>query len=130
MDEVCGIDYDGSNRCCLVLCARHLDAILDPISSGISIDELDYRSDPARIPLRGYQYRRSLPTRELHCCHCTMETTQAAAASLYKFAIRSTIGDNYTPKYTHYLPLFIVDGNGNPKTVIAKLDDSTFVVKN
>ena len=58
------------------------------------------------------------------------ETTQAAAASLYKFAMRSTNGDNYPPKYTHYLPLFIVDGNGNPKPVIARLDDSTFIVKN
>ncbi len=59
-----------------------------------------------------------------------METTQAAASSFYQFVIRSTIGDNYPPKYTHYLPLFIVDGNGNPKPVIARLDDSTFVVKN
>ncbi len=69
-----------------------------------------------------------------------METPKAAAASLYKFAIRSTIGDNYPPKCTHYLPLFMVDGNGNPKPVIANLGppagqaashsgDSTFVVK-
>ncbi len=56
-----------------------------------------------------------------------METAQAAAASLYKFAIRSSIGDNYAPKYTHYLPLAIVDSNGNPKPVIAQLDDTTFV---
>ena len=59
-----------------------------------------------------------------------METTPAAAAKLYKFAIRSTIGDNYPPKYTHYLPLAIVDRNGNPNPVIAQLDDTTFVVKN
>ena len=58
-----------------------------------------------------------------------METTQAAAAMLYKFAIRSTIGDNYPPKYTHYLPLAIVDQSGNPKPVIAQIDENTFVVK-
>ncbi len=70
-----------------------------------------------------------------------METPKAAAVSLYKLAIRSTIGDNYPPKYTHYLPLFMVDGNGNPKPVIANLGppagqaashsgDTMFVVKN
>ena len=70
-----------------------------------------------------------------------METHEAAAVSLYKFAIRSTIGDNYPPEYTHYLPLFTVDGNGNPTPVIATLGppagqtasqsgDTMFVVKN
>ncbi len=59
-----------------------------------------------------------------------METPKAAAALLYKFAIRSTIGDNYPPKCTHYLPLFIVDSSGHPKPVIANLDDTAFVVNN
>ncbi len=70
-----------------------------------------------------------------------METTKAAAVSLYQFAVRSTIGDNYPPKYAHYLPLFMTDGNGNPTPVIASLGPpagqtasqsgaTTFVVKN
>ncbi len=59
-----------------------------------------------------------------------METPKAAAALLYKFAIRSTIGGHYPPKYTHYLPLYIVDGKGNPTPVIANIDERTFVVKN
>ncbi len=70
-----------------------------------------------------------------------METPEAAAVSLYKFAIRSTIGDNYPPECAHYLPLFMIDGNGNPTPVIASLGppagqtasqsgDTTFVVKN
>ena len=70
-----------------------------------------------------------------------METLKAAAVSLYKFATRSTIGDNCPPEYTHYLPLFMIDGNGNPTPVIAPLKSpagqtasqlgaTTFVVKN
>ncbi len=70
-----------------------------------------------------------------------METPKAAAVSLYKFAIRSTIGDNYSPECTHYLPLFMIDGDGNPTPVIATLGppagqaashsgDTMFVVKN
>ena len=70
-----------------------------------------------------------------------METTKAAAVSLYQFAVRSTVGDNYPPEYAHYLPLFMTDGNGNPTPVIASLaprvgqtapqsGDAMFVVKN
>ena len=49
-----------------------------------------------------------------------METFKAAAVSLYKFATRSKIEDNAPPEYTHYLPLFMIDENGNPTSVISE----------
>ncbi len=50
-----------------------------------------------------------------------METTKAAAVSLFQFVIRTTIGDNYPPAYTHNLPLYMRDKSGNPTPLIAHL---------
>ena len=49
-----------------------------------------------------------------------METLKAAAVLLHKFATCSKIEDNYPPEYTHYLPLFMIDENGNPTSVISE----------
>ena len=54
-----------------------------------------------------------------------METFKAAAVSLYKFATRSKIEDNSPPEYTHYLPLFMIDENGNPTSVISEEQANT-----
>ena len=65
--------------------------------------------------------RRSLQTVDLHRFRYTMETTKAAAVSLFQFVIRTTIGDHYPPAYTHYLPLYMRDKGGNPTPLIAHL---------
>ena len=50
-----------------------------------------------------------------------MEATKAAAVSLFRFAIQTTIGDNYPPSYTHYLPLRMIGKDGQLKPMIQVL---------
>ncbi len=50
-----------------------------------------------------------------------MEATKAAAVSLFRFAIQTTVGDNYPPQYTHYLPLRMTGRDGQLKPMIQVL---------
>ncbi len=73
-----------------------------------------------------------------------MEATKAAAVSLFRFAIETTIGDNYPPSYTHYLPLRMTGKDGHLKPLIQHLTpragptashpstagEGTFIIKN